>query len=361
MEVYEDEISSAEAYHSRDFQWESLRDEVEGLLERTAKQDETSAPTLTRKRPQKKDADCTSSMIPWEAFYTRHSRNIFFKERRYLTKEFPELSRAFQTEENNKPLRVLEIGCGTGSSVLPVLRANKEAVVYACDCSAAALRKAIEVVSTLNGSTFFPFMCDISLENLPSFLCRPPCDRPHSHVTKMFTELPTLGVKQMDIITLDDEEDGSDPDICTGIENSKKLQFGGLGGPALLPVCDGGLDIVTMIFTLSAIPVERMAHVLSECFAVLKPGGLLLFRDYGLYDMTMLRFAPWQRISDRLYQRQDGTLSYFFSLEVVREIFTKAGFMERELEYCCVQLMNRRKEVPMKRVWVHAKFQKPLT
>ena len=134
-----------------------------------------------------------------------------------------------------------------------------------------------------------------------------------------------------------------------------------MGGPALLPVCDGGLDIVTMIFTLSAIPVERMAHVLLECLAVLKPGGLLLFRDYGLYDMTMLRFAPWQRISDRLYQRQDGTLSYFFALEVVREIFTKAGFVERELEFCCVQLMNRRKEVPMKRVWVHAKFQKPLT
>ena len=49
MEVYEDEISSAEAYHSHDFQWESLRDEVEALLERLAKPDETSAPTPTRK------------------------------------------------------------------------------------------------------------------------------------------------------------------------------------------------------------------------------------------------------------------------------------------------------------------------
>ena len=79
------------------------------------------------------------------------------------------VSRAFQTEENNKPLRVLEIGCGTRSSMVPVLRAKEEVVVYACDCSGVALRKAIEVVSTLNGSTFFPFMCEISLEN-PSFL-----------------------------------------------------------------------------------------------------------------------------------------------------------------------------------------------
>jgi SAM-dependent methyltransferase len=109
----------------------------------------------------------------------------------------------------------------------------------------------------------------------------------------------------------------------------------------------------------NAVPVQKMAHVLSECLEVLKPGGLLLFRDYGPYDMTMLRFAPRQRISSCLYQREDGTLSYFFSLEAVRTLFTQAGFVERELEYCCVQLMNRRKQVPMKRVWVHAKFQKP--
>ena len=46
MEVCDDEVSSAEAYHSHDFRWESLRDEVEGLLERTAKHDETSTPTV---------------------------------------------------------------------------------------------------------------------------------------------------------------------------------------------------------------------------------------------------------------------------------------------------------------------------
>ena len=35
------------------------------------------------------------------------------------------------------------------------------------------------------------------------------------------------------------------------------------------------------IFTLSALPLHRMPMVIKECFSVLKPGGILLFRDYG--------------------------------------------------------------------------------
>jgi hypothetical protein len=51
----------------------------------------------------------------------------------------------------------------------------------------------------------------------------------------------------------------------------------------------------------------------------------------GLYDMTMLRFSPNQRVGEYLYQRGDGTLSYFFSLEVLRDLFTREGFIEVKL------------------------------
>lgn len=103
-----------------------------------------------------------------------------------------------------------------------------------------------------------------------------------------------------------------------------------------------------------------MPRSIEECFTVLKPGGMVLFRDYGLYDMTMLRFEPDKRVGFREYMRSDGTRSYFFCLNTVRSLFLGAGFIELELDYCCVKSVNRRKGKSMQRVWVHAKFQKPV-
>jgi len=123
--------------------------------------------------------------------------------------------------------------------------------------------------------------------------------------------------------------------------------------------CVGGMDFITMIFTLSAIPFAIMPSTIEQCVSVLKQGGLLLFRDYGLYDMTMLRFLPHQRVGFREYMRSDGTLSYFFTLDTVRELFHAAGLITLELEYCCVRSVNRKNGKKMQRVWVHGKFMKP--
>ena len=45
------------------------------------------------------------------------------------------------------------------------------------------------------------------------------------------------------------------------------------------------------VFTLSAVPVSHLPSALANLFASLSPGGLLLIRDYGLYDMAMMRLA----------------------------------------------------------------------
>lgn len=50
--------------------------------------------------------------------------------------------------------------------------------------------------------------------------------------------------------------------------------------------------------------------------------------NLGLYDMTMLRFKPEQRVEFREYMRSDGTRSYFFTIDSVRNLFVNAGFIE---------------------------------
>ena len=88
----------------------------------------------------------------WDLFYKRNSTH-FFKDRHWITREFPELLGPSSVEsvtvsESDPGARgvgdprkkvFLEAGCGVGNTVFPLLEENKDLFIHACDFSSKAI------------------------------------------------------------------------------------------------------------------------------------------------------------------------------------------------------------------------------
>lgn len=122
---------------------------------------------------------------------------------------------------------------------------------------------------------------------------------------------------------------------------------------------DCPVDVATLIFVLSAIHPDKFHKVVQNIYNVLGSGGILLFRDYGLYDMAQLRFKPGHKISENLYMRQDGTRSYYFSIEQVACLFESVGFQTLDCSYVQRRTINSKENIDVPRIFVQAKFKKP--
>ncbi|KAG9276233.1 methyltransferase-like protein 6 [Astyanax mexicanus] len=126
----------------------------------------------------------------------------------------------------------------------------------------------------------------------------------------------------------------------------------------LATVPEESLDVATLIFVLSAIHPDKMQKALENIYKILKPGGIVLFRDYGLYDHAMLRFKSGSKLGENFYVRQDGTRSFFFSREHLASLFHQAGFQTLVNEYVLRETVNKKEGLCVPRVFLQSKFRK---
>lgn len=232
----------------------------------------------------------------WDEFYQVHA-DKFFKDRRWIFSEFPELLPCL--EQTSQPCRLLEVGCGVGNAIVHIINSNRNhrLHVYCVDVSPRAIETLKQRDFYLNNS-----------EMITAF---------SADVHKDFDSLVTKEVKK------------------------------------------SSLDYITLIFVLSALKPDVMRYVVRSLASLLKPHGMILFRDYARYDLTQLRFKGTSYLSENYYKRSDGTTSYFFEREQVDDLFTGAGLQEVELQTDNRLLVNRSKSLKMCRCWIQAKYMKP--
>lgn len=237
----------------------------------------------------------------WDKFYSNNAAN-FFKDRKWLVQEFPILGEV--TREGHGECRVLEVGAGAGNTAFPVLKmnANKELRVHACDYS----KKAVEII----------------------------------RAQEAYKDQEGEGqVLRADVWDVASEE------LPAGVE-------------------ERSVDVVLMIFIFSALAPEQWDRAVQNIWRVLKPGGEVLFRDYGRGDLAQVRFKKGRYLDENFYVRGDGTRVYFFEESELRDIWSqkvdaKPGFTIENLAVDRRMLVNRQRKLKMYRCWMQGKFRKP--
>lgn len=206
---------------------------------------------------------------------------------------------------------LLEVGCGVGNMLYPLLEANKGLRVHCCDFSARAVDM-VKAHPLYDEARVNAFVFDLTSPepSLGSYLTRPPYDSWPSPTT------------------------------------------------------------ISLIFVLSAIPPDLHASVLKSLASLLSStptGGHILFRDYAYGDLSQVRYhtkkdAAWAEPSllsedpeHNWYRRGDNTFNYFFKPEYLDSLAKEVG-LAGEVEYLRRTAVNRKSEVNMQRRFVQAKW-----
>uniref|UniRef100_A0A0E0CV26 Methyltransferase type 12 domain-containing protein n=1 Tax=Oryza meridionalis TaxID=40149 RepID=A0A0E0CV26_9ORYZ len=96
----------------------------------------------------------------WDIFYKRHE-DKFFKDRHYLDKEW---GKYFEGQGGGKMV-ILEVGCGAGNTIFPLISTYPDIFVHACDFSPRAV-DLVKKHKDYRPDQVNAFACDITSEQL---------------------------------------------------------------------------------------------------------------------------------------------------------------------------------------------------
>lgn len=303
--------------HRREQRGERKHNRRQATLARQAQR------VLQEQRLSRRPATEHEAAERWNAFY--RTKAALFKDRHLLRESCPELlspvARACPASHVPRlpsvaecaasarapDLFVLEVGCGVGNTMYPILRANPRLFGLAFDISDVAVR-ALKASTEFRDDRAHAFVANAA--------------RPHTYqqVVEHFSP--------------------------------------------------GGVHFVMAVWMLSALPAETRRGAVAGLADALRPGGLLFVRDYASGDMREARFAnAGKRVVSsegahdaqctRLFLRGDGTYAYFFEADELQALFEATRLI---CESCNVeerQVHNRKQGTTMHRRWIVAKFRKP--
>ncbi|KAF1920088.1 S-adenosyl-L-methionine-dependent methyltransferase [Ampelomyces quisqualis] len=204
----------------------------------------------------------------WNVFYKNNKTN-FFKNRKWLAQEFPILAEVGKPDA--PPAVILEVGAGAGNSAFPILQRNSNTALkmHACDFS----QKAVDLIRQ-----------------------------------NILYDTQYIQADVWDVAASPDSENAGLP-------------------PGLR---ENSVDVVLMIFIFSALHPRQWDQAVRNIWRVLKPGGQVLFRDYGRGDLAQVRFKKGRWMEENFYVRGDGTRVYFFEQDELEEIWGGRERAQRE-------------------------------
>ncbi|KAL7529552.1 LOW QUALITY PROTEIN: hypothetical protein ACHAXR_003022 [Thalassiosira sp. AJA248-18] len=319
----------------------------------------------------------------WNVFYQQNKTN-FFKDRHYLHKAFPkefgwlyahsddDVANVGDDNEavesatsgtvccdeydadiyDKHDIAIVEIGCGVGNAILPLLEQHSELVkqyneeatngLLTCNNRHATPRAPPQL--HIHCLDFAPTAIQLLKED-PRFQSAAREGRATGHVYDLSSMHPSS-------IFIGNSPDGTQP-------HEQKSQ----------QVLANSADVAILLFCLSAIGPHRspsLARAARNVIDMLKPGGTLVIRDYGRLDEAQMKLGTQEKeLGDNFYRKGDGTGCNFFELDDLNELFVNKNADDDklellELDYIQRVYRNRGDETTRRRVWVQGRFRKPL-